>query len=213
MLTLQELKENMNVLEQGVKKPTAKYLRETSEAVAEKQLGDDARITVYRNGYALYHAGGHSAVFPVSVCGAYLYASNGVSSYLPGQFFEKEPWYVRLVLEGEDRLERNQKAKEREKAVSYSAISEEWSVMGDAGENPLKYLVDKESREEMLYCLTERQRMAVCLCFFQQRDRKEVARELGISGPAVSVILSQAVRRLRKKYRSEDQAKKAVAAV
>ena len=213
MLTLQELKEITETTKHGIKMPTARNLRETGRAVAEKHLKNDTWITAYQNGYALYHANGHSTVFPIHTCGAYLYVSYGVSSYLPEHFFEKEPWYVRLVLEGEDRLDRNQRAKEQERTVSYSAISEEWKVIGNAEGNPLEYLVHEENRKEILCCLTKRQREAVSLCFFQQKSRKEAARELGISSPAVSTILLQAVRRLRKKYPSGDQAEKAVAAV
>lgn len=213
MLTLQELKEITETTKHGIKMPTARNLRETGRAVAEKNLKNDTWITAYQNGYALYHANGHSTVFPIHTCGAYLYVSYGVSSYLPEHFFEKEPWYVRLVLEGEDRLDRNQRAKEQERTVSYSAISEEWKVIGNAEGNPLEYLVHEENRKEILCCLTKRQREAVSLCFFQQKSRKEAARELGISSPAVSAILLQAVRRLRKKYPSGDQAEKAVAAV
>lgn len=212
-MTLHELKEIIEIPEHGIKTPTAKYLRETGRAVAEKQLENNTWIAAYQNGYALYHACGHSTVFPVHTCGAYLYVSNGVSSYLPEHFFEKEPWYVRLVIEGEDRLEHNQRAKEQERTASYSAISEEWQVMGNLEGNPLKHLVERENLEEILQCLTERQKTAVILCFFQQKSRKEAARELGISSPAVSAILSQAARRLRKKYPPQNQAEKAVAAV
>ncbi len=213
MLTLQELKEITETTKYGIKMPTARNLRETGRAVAEKHLKNDTWITAYQNGYALYHASGHSTVFPIHTCGAYLYVSSGVSSYLSEHFFEKEPWYVRLVLEGEDRLDRNQSAKEQERTVSYSAISEEWEAIGNAEGNPLEYLVHRENRKEILCCLTKRQREAVSLCFFQQKSRKEAARELGISSPAVSTILLQAARRLRKKYPSGDQTEKAVAAV
>ncbi len=213
MLTLQELKEITETTKHGIKMPTARNLRETGRAVAEKHLKNDTWITAYQNGYALYHANGHSTVFPIHTCGAYLYVSYGVSSYLPEHFFEKEPWYVRLVLEGEDRLDRNQRAKEQERTVSYSAISEEWEAIGNAEGNPLEYLVRRENRKEILCCLTKRQREAVSLCFFQQKSRKEAARELGISSPAVSAILLQAARRLRKKYPSGDQTEKVVAAV
>ncbi len=213
MLTLQELKGITEIPEQRIKMPTAKNLRETGRVVAEKQLENDTWIAAYQNGYALYHACGHSTVFSIHTCGAYLYVSSGVSSYLPEHFFEKEPWYVRLVLEGEDRLEHNQGAKEQERTVSYSAISEEWKIMEDIRENPLEHLMDRENRKEILQCLTERQRAAVRLCIFQQKSRKEAAKELGISSPAVSTILSQAAQRLRKKYPSDNQAEKAVAAV
>ena len=202
MLTLQELKGITEIPGQRIKMPTAKNLRETGRTVAEKQLENNTWITVYQNGYALYHA-----------CGAYLYVSSGISSYLPEQFFEKEPWYVRLVLEGEDRLDRNQRTKEQEKTVSYHAISEEWEAMGNARENPLEYLVGRENRDELLRCLTGRQRKAVSLCFFQQKSRKEAAKVLGISSPAVSTILSQAARRLRKQYHSLNHGERKAAAV
>lgn len=212
-MTLQELKKITEVPGHGRKTPSAKNLRETGRAVAEKQLTGDTWIAVYQNGYALYHACGHSTVFSIHTCGDYLYVSGWVSSYLPEYFFAKEPWHIRLVLEGEDRLELNQKAKEKGRTVSYSAISEEWEVMEDIRENPLEYLVDMECRNEMLQCLTERQRAAASLCFLQQKSRKDAAKELGITSPAVSAILSQAARRLRKKYPDRKQAERAVAAV
>lgn len=212
-MTLHELKETIEIPEQGIKIPTAKYLRETGRVIAERQLKNNTWIAAYQNGYALYCACGHSTVFPIHTCGAYLYASSGVSSCLPEQFFEKEPWYVRLVLEGEDRLEHNQRAKEQERTASYNAISEEWQVMGNLERNPLKFLVERENIEEILQCLTERQKTAVSLCFFQQKTKREAAKELGITSPAVSAILSQAARRLRKKYPPKNQAERAVAAV
>ncbi len=122
-------------------------------------------------------------------------------------------WYVRLVLEGEDRIDRNQRTKEQEKNISYSAISEEWEAMGNVRENPLEYLVNRENRKEIMHCLTERQKAAVSLCFFRQRSRREAAKELGISSPAVSAILSQAAQRLRKKYYSLNHAERETAAV
>lgn len=212
-MTLQGLKEIIEVPEHGGKTPSAKILRETGREVAEKHLNNDTWIATYQNGYALYHACGHPTVFPIHTCGDYLYVSSGISSFIPEYFFAKEPWHIRLVLEGEDRLERNQRAKEKGRIISYSAISEEWEAMEDIRENPLEYLVDMECRKEMLQCLTERQRAAASLCFLQLKSRKEAAKEFGITSPAVSAILSQAARRLRKKYPDRKQAERAVSAV
>ena len=89
MLTLQELKEITETTKHGMKMPTARNLRETGRAVAEKQLKNDTWIIAYQNGFALYHACGHSTVFPIHTCGAYLYVSNGISSYLPELFLRK----------------------------------------------------------------------------------------------------------------------------
>ncbi len=74
----------------------------------------------------------------------------------------------------------------------------------------LEDLTERENMDELLDCLTERQKMVASLCFFQQKSRKEAAKELGITNSAVSIILSQAVRRLRKKYLSKDQTEKVV---
>ena len=68
MLTLQELKEITETTKHGIKMPTARNLRETGRAVAEKNLKNDTWITAYQNGYALYHANGHSTVFPIHTC-------------------------------------------------------------------------------------------------------------------------------------------------
>ena len=56
-----------------------------------------------------------------------------------------------------------------------------------------------------------RSRSGCYFCFFQQKSRKEAAKELGITNSAVSIILSQAIQRLRKKYLSKDQTEKVVA--
>ena len=79
-MTLQELKQITEIPEEGRKIPTAKNLRETGRAVAEKQLINDIWIVAYQNGYALYHAYGHYTVFPIHICVDYLYVSGGVSS-------------------------------------------------------------------------------------------------------------------------------------
>lgn len=199
-LTLQELKDIVAIPEHGMKLPTARKLWENGVVVAEKRLGKDVHMVAFQNGYALYSVYGHYTVFPIHGCRDYLYASEGTESYLSEQFFEKEPWYIRLVLEGEDRLNHNREVKELDKTVSYSAISEEWQTMEDERQTPLENMVHQESMEEMLHCLTGRQRTVVSLCFFQQKTQKEAAKELGISCPAVSTILSQAVRRIRKRY-------------
>lgn len=40
--------------------------------------------------------------------------------------------------------------------------------------------------------------------FLQEKTQKQISEELGISNPAVSLILFRAVRRIRRKYRTCD---------
>ena len=131
MLTLQELKKITDMPGDREKLPTAKQLRITGLMVAQKQLGQEAEISAYRNGCALYRVGKRSTVFFLHPCRDYLYISDDSAVCLPEQFFEHERWYLRLVLEGEDRLNRNNEERERNRNISYSAISEDWDAMGD----------------------------------------------------------------------------------
>lgn len=213
MMTLQELKEIIVIPEGGMKTPSAKQLGENGREVAKKYFGEDAWIVAYQEGYALYHAYGCSTVFLINGCGDYLYISNGMCSFLPEQFFRNEPWYVRLVLEGEDRLEHNREVKEQGRSVPCNGMLERWQDMGTMQDPVLKSLISKENVEEMLGCLTKRQRAVVYLCFLQQKTRKEAAKELGISSPAVSAALSKAARRIQESYPSKRYSGKAVAAV
>lgn len=73
----------------------------------ERKINETAAITVYPNGYALYEADGAATVFPVHPCGDYCYGFSPYVCTVSARLFEKEAWYIRLVLEGEDRLFRN----------------------------------------------------------------------------------------------------------
>lgn len=199
MLTLQQLKQIVDVPDQERKTPTAKKLRESGSVIAKTRLEKNVEITVYRNGYVLYQVDRRATVFPITLCQEYLYEKGDLAIRIPEKFFEQEIWYMRLVLEGEDRLTWNEEVREQTRNISYSAISEEWSVLGDTAESALEYLMKQETVEELLSLLTERQRVVVRQFYLHQKTQKQIAQELKITAPAVSVILSQALRRLRKK--------------
>lgn len=198
MLTLQELKRRVDVPDSGMKIPSGKELRETGHIVASKKLGMDAEICVYRCGYAVYQICGRSTVFSIHSCGEYFYLSDGKAFHLPGEFFESEEWYLRLMLEGEDRLNRNQE--ERERNLSYSIVSEEWAVMEDFSESVLEHLMKQETVGEMLCLLTKKQRTVIQEYYLQGKTQMQISNELGISRSAVSDSIFHAVCKIRKKY-------------
>ena len=70
-----------------------------------------------------------------------------------------------------------------------------WSIRWKC---PLEQIVLEETIEELLSLLTERQRIVICQFYFQRKSQKEISDELGISAPAVSKMLSQAIQRMRK---------------
>lgn len=200
MLTLQELKKSVEIPRFDEKIPTAKQLRESSAVVAMEKLDEDTELGVYQNGYVFYRIGRHATVFPLYLCRDYLYVSGKNVICLAEQFFEKERWSLRLILEGEDRLNRNQDEKERRWNISCDVISDKWAVEDDSIETVLDRLSEQEIIDELFQLLTDRQKLIVWKYFLQEKTQKQISEELGISNPTVSMILSRAIHRIRKKY-------------
>ena len=200
MLTLQELKKITDMPGDREKLPTAKQLRITGLVVAQKQLGQEAEISAYRNGCALYRVGKRSTVFFLHPCRDYYYKSGDITVCLPEQYFDRERWYLRLVLEGEDRLDRNCEEKERSWKVSYSTVTEDWSAMGNLTESMLEQLTKQETVAEILQVLTARQKYIIQKYYLEEETQEQISSELEISQQAVSAMLSQSIRNIRKNY-------------
>lgn len=149
MLTLRTLKELIDTPERGEKLPTPKQLRTgESPVVAHKTTGtgvNEVHIIVYQSGYAVYGIGNRATVFPVNLELGYGYSSvtekkrkedekyntwnpeTGLREKkcfceLEESFFEKEEWYLRLMLIGEDRLAHNLATRDRGRCISCNRI-------------------------------------------------------------------------------------------
>lgn len=200
MLTLQELKRISDIPGYGEKLPTAKQLRKSGLIVAQERLGLDSKIAAYRSGYVIYRVRNHSTVFPLHSCRDYQYLSGKNTVHLSEQFFRKAEWYLRLVLEGEDRLSRNHEEKERRWNIPYSAVSEDWGVMENLTESVMEHLIKQETVAEILQDLSERQKYIIQKYYLQEKTQEQISKELGISQQAVSDIISQTIYSIRKKY-------------
>ena len=198
MLTLQELKQVVSNREERRKVPSAKYLRENEVAVAKQRLMDCAEIIAYQTGYVLYCVGDYATVFPLFTCRDYVYEAERKIAVVEDNFFDDQPWYVRLILEGEDRLWRNRETREHNNCISYSCISEEWCELVDKRQNVLEKLIIEEAIGEFMDLLTDRQRQVIHQIYFQQRTQREVSRVFGITEPAVSKCISQAKQKMRR---------------
>ena len=58
-------------------------------------------------------------------------------------------------------------------------------------------IIAEETVRELMDLLTERQRQMIQRIYFQQKTQKEVSHELGITVPAVSKCISQAMQKMR----------------
>lgn len=199
MLTLWEIKQTVENPGERRDVPTAKCLRDAGTVVASRSMGTEAEIMVYQCGYAVYRIGKYATVFPVHACGDYLYPLCGEMLCIAESFFDCQEWYVRLVLEGEDRVSRNRESREQERRISYSAVSEDWKLLMDMGQSTLEQIIVKESVREMLELLTERQRTVIIQFFFCRKTQKEIGEELGsVSQQAVSLLISAALQTMRR---------------
>ena len=149
MLTLRTLKELIDTPKRGEKLPTPKQLRTgESPVVAHKTTGagvNEVHIIVYQSGYAVYGIGNRATVFPVNLELGYGYSSvtekkrkedekyntwnpeTGLREKkyfceLEESFFEKEEWYLRLMLIGEDRLAHNLATRDRGRCISFNGM-------------------------------------------------------------------------------------------
>ena len=158
--------------------------------------GGEVQLLVFREGYALYRIGKYATVFPVHSCGDYCYENNGQQICVDASFFEQREWYMRLFLEGEDRLAKNRESSRKGKIVSYHAVSEEWFFLASPALPPLEQLIEKEKIMELMGLLTELQRDIVILYFNYGETQWEIAKALGVSQPTVSQTLMAALRRM-----------------
>jgi len=199
MLTLKELKNLVREPELGVKLPTARALRDSNSKIVVKEImGNGAELTVYENGYALYQVKNRATVFPVNGCKAYSYATTKENINIEEQLFEEEKWYIRLMLEGEDRLSHNLYMKEESHQISYSAVAEDWELLADKTFSLAEKFAEAEMIEDLLHVLTDRQRTVVVAYFYQEKTHQQIADEIGITRPAVSDAMAKALRRMKK---------------
>ena len=205
-ITLRELKEKIDaVVEQ--KLPKYAQLMAMNPVVAARAEVNGAVLTAYENGYAVYEQGNAHTVMAVDRCGDYRYDfTDGTYQIIPAEEFESMEWSLRLLMEGERRIEHTRSViNQNNEDFMLSNDGSDWcdAAMVDFMEKEnAEMLADKELRR--LYAamskLTERQSEIIQLYYYKGMNQYEIADELGICQQSVDRILKQAVKRLRKNF-------------
>ena len=147
-ITLRELKEKIDaVVEQ--KLPTFKTLMEQKPVAVAQTTVNDASLTVYENGYAVYEVDGAHTVMAVERCGDCRYDfTDGTYQIIPAEEFENMEWSIRLLMEGERRMEHNRnKTSDKFENTALECDGSDWSaaVMVDFMDDcKAEVLADKE---------------------------------------------------------------------
>lgn len=159
MMTLKELKgltAKASKARVGKTPKASGLLRSDIPVVVKEVINENCEIMVFANGYVYYRAENHTTVFPLHEVDSYEYKGVKKSSVLEGDFFENENWYVRLILEGEDRIAKNEDKYHRNFSTSYSDIAEDCSFMKDHTQDTLENLMIQDLLNEVFEYMDER---------------------------------------------------------
>ncbi|MCD8397585.1 MAG: sigma-70 family RNA polymerase sigma factor [Lachnospiraceae bacterium] len=207
MMTLKELKESVPEAPRGIKLPTTRQLMESGAKTVIEEMFGDAMLSVFTNGYVLYERIGvdssAATVFRLHSCEEYLYdaAKEQDVGILSDELFECEEWFLRLLLEGEDRLARNSHRRYYRRVSRYDLIDSEWTdYLLDMSMNPENICLRWEEQGvygECLSCMTERQREIVDLYYGEGMTMGEIADYYHVTRQYISKVIRNAIWKAR----------------
>ena len=205
MLTLKELKKIVKVADVEKRIPSVKSLKE-HKVVVKEMINADTTISVYDHGYVLYTAGNQSTVFPLHSCDDYEYVSvTGDNKEFNKEFFDNENWYIRLLMEAEDRMAYSQsKISTNHGVFSNSDVTDDAEIMRGSSKDFVDDVIDREILNALIKGLTERQKTVLNLVYFVEMRQQDVADYLGIKQQSVNDLLNRALKTMKKKAENEE---------
>ena len=205
MLTLKELKKIVKVADVEKRIPSVKSLKE-HKVVVKEMINADTTISVYDHGYVLYTAGNQSTVFPLHSCDDYEYVSvTGDNKEFNKEFFDNENWYIRLLMEAEDRMAYSQsKISTNHGVFSNSDVTDDAEIMRGSSKDFVDDVIDREILHALIKELTERQKLVLNLVYFEEMRQQDVADYLGIKQQSVNDLLNRALKTMKKKAENEE---------
>lgn len=205
MLTLKELKKIVKVADMEKRIPSVKSLKE-HKVVVKEMINADTTISVYDHGYVLYTAGNQSTVFPLHSCDDYEYVSvTGDNKEFNKEFFDNENWYIRLLMEAEDRMAYSQsKISTNHGVFSNSDVTDDAEIMRGSSKDFVDDVIDREILNALIKELTERQKMVLNLVYLEEMRQQDVADYLGIKQQSVNDLLNRALKTMKKKAENEE---------
>lgn len=205
MLTLKELKKIVKVADMEKRIPSVKSLKE-HKVVVKEMINADTTISVYDHGYVLYTAGNQSTVFPLHSCDDYEYVSvTGDNKEFNKEFFDNENWYIRLLMEAEDRMAYSQsKISTNHGVFSNSDVTDDAEIMRGSSKDFVDDVIDREILNSLIKELTERQKMVLNLVYFEEMRQQDVADYLGIKQQSVNDLLNRALKTMKKRRKTKN---------
>lgn len=220
-ISLHDLLTLLGNAEKAETKPTPKALRERKledgsveqiDPLVEAMGGD---CKVFSNGYAVYTNEIGTTVLWLPDCRTFTYyfgeLTDKEKDYLTQKstvdetVFDEQPWFMAVMLRGDHQVEQNAMNRtggrmDKDKSVLLDEIKEKEEVewrLGCRFENPESAYIRKETMQEQLAKLTDRQREVFVLYHQYGYSQREIAEMLGIGQRAVSFRLEAAESKVR----------------
>ena len=222
--SLRNLIDTLGPVKKAEKTPTSRKLREEAGTPI---ITTDA-ILIYACGYAVYENESGRTVMWVPGCTNFTYYFGQLkeserkyqnqNDTLPEDMLEELPWEMVLTLIGDHRIEANSlnragsrtgradfrsqddgdKDDEMEELIERSYRKEYAWREDRIGEDPETIYIRKETREEALAAMTDKQREVFFLYYEEGYRQREIAEMLGIGQRSVSDRLNGALKQAKK---------------
>ena len=202
--------------------PTPKALCEEDTPIAD--MND---CTLFRNGFAIYKNMTGRTVVWLPYCVSFTYYFNKLrdsekdtlsETYeLPEGFLETQPWVIAVTLIGDHRIEANSMNRTGSRKDTVDLASKDNGDKDDSmeeviadpyrrafnwydgrmGENPQDAVERRETREEMLAAMTDKQREVFVMYYRDGMTQEEIARYFEIDQTTVRDRLKASLKKIR----------------
>ena len=205
-MTYRELKELVPHAVESKRVLSEKALRESdANVVVQTVIGNaeqEAILKVYDNGLVSYVSGRNRTVFPLHNCADICYEwVSGNSSICGESIFENEPWQIRLIMEGDERIGKSRQNGDTGKIISYSAIAEDYKDMIDPNADVLEHILELELHEELQFLIgraTKKQSEAIIAFYLHGESFTQIADEMGISRQSAAELVERGIGRIKR---------------
>lgn len=210
MITLSELRSLVKEtpLTKEKEAPGRKQLIKNGGGVVDRaDFADNSFVEVYTNGYVYYERGERWTSFSLQdVFQDYEYESVIARSWdkilIDSDYFMNLPWIIRVLMEGEDRIEYNiSKSRIERNAASFDTTYSGGENFGTDENDALTILLRRELSEMLFqsFCMiTKYQQEIIEECIIDARKTIDVAADRKITHQAVSDAIKKGTRNLRK---------------
>ena len=186
------------------RRPGARQLRQGYPRVAMIEIGKNARLEVFNNGYAVYDNGNRRVVLWAPDCGSATYYFTGLRDNEKEYLSQKEeigldilgdlPWYHALMIAGENRIEYNMDhPKSKGNTSDFDLADDVVPATHWAGasrfDTPEEAYLKKEAAEERWKALSEKQRQVFMMRYETAMTQQQIADRMGLSQNTVNYHL------------------------